>query len=78
MFGPMSGRPFHPTFTLADASQGGLPWRTVPSYVDTGAFAGGLDPSRVSGNQEERLQIFRRIRDEIATRIRDRLAERAA
>jgi hypothetical protein len=79
MFGPMSARHFHPTVTLADASQGGLLWRNVPSYVavqDMGEFAGVLDPSRVTGNQEERLQIFRRVRDEIAVGIRAWQAER--
>jgi len=35
------------------------------------------DPSRATGSEEERLQVFGRIRDEIATRIRAWLAERA-
>src|SRR6516165_8536791 len=42
-FGPISGAHFNPAVTLADASQGGLPWREVPSYVIAqvvGAFAG--------------------------------------
>ena len=42
-FGPISGAHFNPAVTLADASQGGLPWREVPAYVlaqCTGAFAG--------------------------------------
>lgn len=42
-FGPISGAHFNPAVTLADASQGGLPWREVPSYVSAqlgGAFAG--------------------------------------
>ena len=42
-FGPISGAHFNPAVTLADASQGGLPWRDVPGYVAvqiTGAFAG--------------------------------------
>lgn len=41
-FGPVSGGHFNPV-TLADASQGGLPWREVPAYVAAqliGAFAG--------------------------------------
>jgi len=77
MFRPMSGRPLHPTFTLADASQGSLLWRSLPSCMDTGAVAGVLDPSRVTGNEEERLQILRGICDEIAACIRAWLAERA-
>jgi glycerol uptake facilitator-like aquaporin len=42
-FGPISGAHFNPAVTLADASQGGLPWREVPGYVTAqtfGAFAG--------------------------------------
>src|SRR5271168_3460244 len=42
-FGPISGAHFNPAVTLADASQGGLPWREVPGYVMAqlaGAFAG--------------------------------------
>jgi glycerol uptake facilitator-like aquaporin len=42
-FGPISGAHFNPAVTLADASQGGLPWRHVPGYVAAqvlGAFAG--------------------------------------
>jgi glycerol uptake facilitator-like aquaporin len=32
-FGPVSGAHFNPVVTIADASQGGLLWRAVPSYV---------------------------------------------
>ncbi len=42
-FGPISGAHFNPAVTLADASQGGLPWRDVPGYVAAqvfGAFLG--------------------------------------
>ncbi|HLM57325.1 MAG TPA: MIP/aquaporin family protein [Pyrinomonadaceae bacterium] len=42
-FGPISGAHFNPAVTLADASQGGLPWREAPAYVlaqAAGAFAG--------------------------------------
>ncbi len=42
-FGPISGAHFNPAVTLADASQGGLPWREVPSYAAAqvlGAFGG--------------------------------------
>jgi len=42
-FGPISGAHFNPAVTLADASQGGLPWREVPGYVCAqvaGAFLG--------------------------------------
>jgi glycerol uptake facilitator-like aquaporin len=42
-FGPVSGAHFNPAVTLADASQGGLPWHEVPVYLvaqGVGAFAG--------------------------------------
>src|SRR5277367_887008 len=42
-FGPISGAHFNPAVTLADASQGGLPWREVPGYLGAqivGAFGG--------------------------------------
>src|SRR6201998_1246328 len=42
-FGPISGAHFNPAVTLADASQGGLPWREAPGYIAAqilGAFAG--------------------------------------
>ncbi len=42
-FGPVSGAHFNPAVTLADASQRGLAWRDVPSYLGAqvvGAFAG--------------------------------------
>jgi glycerol uptake facilitator-like aquaporin len=42
-FGPISGAHFNPAVTIADASQGGMPWREVPAYAIaqiTGAFAG--------------------------------------
>lgn len=42
-FGPISGAHFNPAVTLADATQGGLPWREVPGYVSaqvSGAFVG--------------------------------------
>ncbi|HET6280455.1 MAG TPA: MIP/aquaporin family protein [Polyangia bacterium] len=42
-FGGVSGAHFNPAVTVADASQGGLPWRSVPPYVIAqlaGAFAG--------------------------------------
>lgn len=42
-FGPISGAHFNPAVTLADAWQGGLPWKQVPAYISAqiiGAFAG--------------------------------------
>jgi glycerol uptake facilitator-like aquaporin len=42
-FGPISGAHLNPVVTLADASQGGTPWRDVPVLIGAqliGAFAG--------------------------------------
>jgi glycerol uptake facilitator-like aquaporin len=42
-FGSISGAHFNPVVSLADATQGGLPWRAVPIYIlaqVAGAFAG--------------------------------------
>jgi glycerol uptake facilitator-like aquaporin len=42
-FGPISGAHFNPAVSVADASQGGLAWPSVPVYVVAqvvGAFAG--------------------------------------
>jgi glycerol uptake facilitator-like aquaporin len=42
-FGTISGAHMNPAVTLADASQGGLPWREVPAYIlaqVAGAFGG--------------------------------------
>jgi glycerol uptake facilitator-like aquaporin len=42
-FGPISGAHFNPAVSIADASQGGLPWQHVPGYVlaqIAGAIAG--------------------------------------
>jgi glycerol uptake facilitator-like aquaporin len=44
-FGPISGAHFNPAVTIADASQGGLPWRRAAGYVAVqfvGAIAGVL------------------------------------
>jgi len=40
-FGPISGAHFNPAVTLADATQGGLPWRLVPGYM-IAQFAGAI------------------------------------
>jgi glycerol uptake facilitator-like aquaporin len=44
-FGPISGAHFNPVVTLADAWEGGTPWRNVPGYLAAqlvGAVAGVL------------------------------------
>jgi glycerol uptake facilitator-like aquaporin len=42
-FGPISGAHFNPAVTVADATQGGIAWKDVPTYVVAqllGAFGG--------------------------------------
>ncbi|HEX8927206.1 MAG TPA: arsenate reductase ArsC [Terriglobales bacterium] len=34
------------------------------------------DPAEAQGTEEERMEVFRRVRDEIAARVRDFVAER--
>lgn len=44
VFGPVSGAHLNPVVTAADASQGGLPWSDVPSYLlaQAGGAVGGV------------------------------------
>jgi glycerol uptake facilitator-like aquaporin len=41
-FGPTSGAHFNPVVTIADASQGGISWTAVPSYVGAQVIGGIL------------------------------------
>jgi glycerol uptake facilitator-like aquaporin len=41
-FGSISGAHFNPVVTLADAWQGGLPWRQVPAYLGAQVLGGLL------------------------------------
>src|ERR1700729_3280265 len=40
-FGPISGAHLNPVVTLADAWQGGIPWRETPAYL-LAQFAGAI------------------------------------
>jgi arsenate reductase len=68
----------------------GQPWDFIITVCDHAnercpVFPGGTtrlhwsfdDPSRATGSEEERLQVFRCLRDEIAGRLRSWLAEEA-
>jgi glycerol uptake facilitator-like aquaporin len=52
-FGPVSGAHFNPAVTLADATQGGLPWREVPAYLlaQVGGAYGGVAIAHVMFEQ---------------------------
>jgi glycerol uptake facilitator-like aquaporin len=76
-FGPISGAHFNPAVTLADASQGGLPWREVPGYVlaqVVGAFAGVAlahvmfkEPALFFASQHERSGASQLVSEFVAT-----------
>ncbi|WP_437587522.1 aquaporin [Sorangium sp. So ce1000] len=75
-FGAISGAHFNPAVTLADASQGGLPWREVPAYIlaqVAGAFA-GVAVAHVmfgevlfSASQHERSGVAQMVSEFVAT-----------
>jgi glycerol uptake facilitator-like aquaporin len=76
-FGPVSGAHFNPAVTLADASQGGLPWREVPVYFGAqiaGAFAGVAvahfmfkEPALFFASQHERSGASQLVSEFVAT-----------
>ena len=62
-FGSISGAHFNPAVTLADATQGGLPWREVPIYIAmqiAGAFVGVIAAHLMFG--EPVLSASRHVR----------------
>jgi glycerol uptake facilitator-like aquaporin len=76
-FGSISGAHFNPAVTLADASQGGLPWREVPGYLlaqITGAFAGVAvahvmfrEPALFFASRHERSGVAQLVSEFVAT-----------
>jgi glycerol uptake facilitator-like aquaporin len=76
-FGPLSGAHFNPAVTLADASQGGLPWREVPGYIAAqvlGAFVGVAvahlmfrEPALYSASTHERSGAAQLVSEFVAT-----------
>lgn len=61
------GRRFDWVITVCDQARENCP--VFPGAERTGHW-GFEDPSRAEGSEEERLQVFRRVRDEIARRLR--------
>lgn len=62
-FAPISGAHFNPAVTVADASQGGIPWRDAPIYIAAqliGAIAGVLAAHLMFG--EPLLQLSHHVR----------------
>ena len=76
-FGSISGAHFNPAVTLADASQGGLPWREVPGYLlaqFAGAFVGVAiahvmfkEPALFFASQHERSGTSQLVSEFVAT-----------
>jgi len=76
-FGPISGAHFNPAVTLADASQGGMPWREVPGYLlaqVVGAFAGVAvahvmfkEPALFFASQHDRSGFSQLVSEFVAT-----------
>ena len=54
-FGPISGAHFNPAVTIADASQGDLPWRDVPGYIVAQCAGAIVGVWTAHGMFEERL-----------------------
>jgi glycerol uptake facilitator-like aquaporin len=55
-FGPISGAHFNPVVTLADAAQGGTPWKEVPAYI--AAQIGGALCGTAAANIMFGLPVF--------------------
>lgn len=61
------GEPFAWVVTVCDQAREACP--VFPGATDT-AHWGFDDPSAAIGSEEERMAVFRRVRDEIAARVR--------
>jgi glycerol uptake facilitator-like aquaporin len=76
-FGSLSGAHFNPVVTIADATQGGLPWHEVPGYVIAqllGAFLGVAvahfmfeQPALFFASQHERSGAAQLVSEFVAT-----------
>jgi arsenate reductase (thioredoxin) len=67
------GQPFDYAITVCDDAKETCPYFPWADRVLSWPFA---DPAAATGSDEERLAVFRRVRDEIAARIRSELIGR--
>jgi glycerol uptake facilitator-like aquaporin len=57
-FGPVSGAHFNPAVTLADASQGGIPWARVPVYLSAQIVGAGVGVFLAHAMFDERILML--------------------
>jgi arsenate reductase len=69
---PFLGDVWHYVITVCDQASESCPIFPFPAQRLHWEFP---DPSRAEGTAEERLQVFRRVRDELSLKIRGWLAE---
>lgn len=70
---PLIAEHFHYVITVCDRAEASCPIFPNACYRMAWPFE---DPAAVAGIDEERLVVFRRVRDEIDLRIQDWLAEK--
>lgn len=71
---PLLGEHFTYVVTVCGRAEANCPVFPHASYRLSWAFA---DPAAAQGSEEERLAVFRRVRDEIEARIQSWVRERA-
>ncbi len=69
------GQDFALVITVCDNAKEHCPIFSGPCLREHWPFE---DPAKADGTDEERLKVFRKVRDEIATKIRTFVAENAA
>ncbi|MGY2895995.1 arsenate reductase ArsC [Deinococcus sp. UYEF24] len=71
---PLIAEHFHYVITVCDRAEASCPIFPNARYRMAWPFE---DPAAATGTDEERLAVFRRVRDEIDLKIQDWLAEKA-
>jgi arsenate reductase len=72
---PFLAQPFDLVITVCDDAREACPVFPGALHMDHWSFE---DPSAATGSEEERLAVFRRVRDEIAARVRALIEARGA